>query len=66
MPAEASFSERDSKTAWAFREFPKPQGSVASELNETPKVFLDPHYLQSVVYNLLTNALESVGQTEAG
>ena len=38
--------------------------SVASELNETPKVFLDPHYLQSVVYNLLTNALESVGQTE--
>jgi two-component system sensor histidine kinase AtoS len=37
---------------------------VARELNETPKVFLDPHYLQSVVYNLLTNALESVGEKE--
>jgi len=38
--------------------------SVVRDLGETPKVFLDPHYLQSVVYNLLTNALESVGGKE--
>ena len=38
--------------------------TVARELGETPKVFLDPHYMHSVVYNLLTNALESVGEKE--
>lgn len=37
---------------------------VVRDLGDTPKVFLDPHYLHSVVYNLLTNALEAVGGRE--
>ncbi|MDQ7773810.1 MAG: ATP-binding protein [Elusimicrobiales bacterium] len=35
--------------------------SVKKELGRVPKVFLDPHYLNSVVYNLLNNAAEALG-----
>jgi len=35
--------------------------SVKKELGDVPKVFLDPHYLNSVVYNLLNNAVEALG-----
>lgn len=35
--------------------------SVKKELGQVPKVFLDPHYLNSVVYNLLNNAAEALG-----
>lgn len=38
--------------------------TMARQLGETPRVFLDPHYMHSVVYNLLTNALESVGEND--
>ncbi len=35
--------------------------SVKKELGKVPRVFLDPHYLNSVVYNLLSNAAEALG-----
>lgn len=35
--------------------------SVKQELGKVPKVFLDPHYLNSVVYNLLNNSAEALG-----
>lgn len=34
--------------------------AIVKEFSEMPKVFLDPHYLHSVIYNLLTNAAESL------
>lgn len=37
---------------------------IVKELGTVPKVFLDPHYLHSVVYNLLTNAVESMSGRE--
>ncbi|MBU2573789.1 MAG: PAS domain-containing sensor histidine kinase [Elusimicrobia bacterium] len=37
---------------------------LTKELGTVPKVFLDPHYLHSVVYNLLTNAMESMAGRE--
>lgn len=37
---------------------------IVKELGTVPKVFLDPHYLQNVVYNLLTNAVESMAGRE--
>lgn len=35
--------------------------AVRKDLGKVPKVFLDPHYLNSVVYNLLNNAVEALG-----
>ncbi|MBI4802383.1 MAG: PAS domain S-box protein [Elusimicrobia bacterium] len=37
---------------------------ITKELGTVPRVFLDPHYLHSVVYNLLTNAVESLSGRE--
>jgi PAS domain S-box-containing protein len=34
--------------------------AIVKEFDNVPKVFLDPHYLHSVVYNLLSNAAESL------
>ncbi|MBI5743098.1 MAG: PAS domain-containing protein [Elusimicrobia bacterium] len=33
---------------------------VDKQLGEAPKVFLDPHYLHSVIYNLLNNAAQAL------
>lgn len=35
-------------------------GVLEKELAEIPRAFLDSHYLQGVIYNLLTNALEAL------
>lgn len=37
---------------------------VMKDLGQVPKVFLDPNYLHSVVYNLLTNAVEAMSGRE--
>ncbi|MBI4657221.1 MAG: PAS domain S-box protein [Elusimicrobia bacterium] len=34
--------------------------NISRDMQDVPKVFLDPHYLHSVVYNLLTNAVEAL------
>jgi PAS domain S-box-containing protein len=35
---------------------------IKKELEKIPNVFLDPNYLNSVVYNLITNAIESMSE----
>ncbi len=35
-------------------------GVLVKELGEIPRAFLDSHYLQGVIYNLFTNALEAL------
>jgi signal transduction histidine kinase len=39
---------------------------VQKELGQSPKVFLDPHYMHSVIYNLLNNAAQALDGSKAG
>ncbi len=39
---------------------------VEKDFKETPKVFLDPHYMHSVIYNLLNNALQALEGAQRG
>jgi len=40
--------------------------SVEKDFREAPKVFLDPRYLHSVIYNLLNNAAQALEGREGG
>lgn len=39
---------------------------VEKKFGKAPKVFLDPHYMQSVVYNVLNNAVQALDGAEGG
>jgi len=40
--------------------------SVEKDFKKTPKVFLDPHYMHSVIYNLLNNASQALAGAHDG
>ena len=39
---------------------------VETEFGRAPKVFLDPHYMHSVIYNLLNNSLQALAGRSGG
>lgn len=39
---------------------------IEKKFDKAPRVFLDPHYMHSVIYNLLNNALQALGDAPDG